>query len=128
LFKSIAWLPLSTAVKLEGMAHFDDYGVKPVIVQVERFSDLQKIGDLYREREVVEMWVGMADQATRRRAIDFASGITYATRGTIEKIAEMHFRLTPQTQGGGGDPDGDRGPRRPAPFSGPSAEELAEPA
>lgn len=59
------------------------------------FADAQEIGDRLKASQPVIVNLQGADLALGRRMIDFCSGVTYALGGTMEKVAEQVFLLTP---------------------------------
>ncbi len=66
------------------------------LVQPHSFNDAQEIGDCFRDGVPVIINLVGADPDLVRRLIDFASGLTYALDGSLQKIAEKVFVLTPQ--------------------------------
>lgn len=65
------------------------------VVAPARFPDAQEIGDLLKATQPVIVNLQGADRELRRRMIDFCSGVTYALTGTMEKVADHVFLLTP---------------------------------
>jgi cell division inhibitor SepF len=59
------------------------------------FADAQEIGDRLKASQPVIVNLQGAELALGRRMIDFCSGVTYALGGTMEKVAEQVFLLTP---------------------------------
>jgi cell division inhibitor SepF len=68
---------------------------KPRVVAPARFSDAQEIGDLVKANHPVIVNLQNSERDLARRMIDFCSGLTYALSGTMEKVAEQVFLLTP---------------------------------
>jgi len=68
---------------------------KPQVVTPTRFSDAQEIGDLVRANHPVIVNLQASERDLARRMIDFCSGLTYALSGSMEKVAEQVFLLTP---------------------------------
>jgi cell division inhibitor SepF len=68
---------------------------KPQVVAPHRFSDAQEIGDLVKANHPVIVNLQSSERDLARRMIDFCSGLTYALSGTMEKVAEQVFLLTP---------------------------------
>jgi len=68
---------------------------KPQVVAPARFSDAQEIGDLVRANHPVIVNLQSSDRDLARRMIDFCSGLTYALSGSMEKVADQVFLLTP---------------------------------
>lgn len=71
-------------------------GAKVHVVVPDRFADAQEIGDRFRNGQPVVLDLQSADDpGLRRRMIDFCSGVTYALSGTMEKLADQVFLLSP---------------------------------
>ncbi|MGO9198534.1 MAG: cell division protein SepF [Acidimicrobiales bacterium] len=68
---------------------------KPQVVAPQRFSDAQEIGDLVKASNPVIVNLQSSERDLARRMIDFCSGLTYALSGSMEKVAEQVFLLTP---------------------------------
>jgi cell division inhibitor SepF len=68
---------------------------KPQVVAPGRFSDAQEIGDLVKASHPVIVNLQSSDRDLARRMIDFCSGLTYALSGSMEKVADQVFLLTP---------------------------------
>jgi cell division inhibitor SepF len=69
--------------------------VRPRVVAPARFADAQEIGDLIKQSSPVIVNLQVSDRDLSRRMIDFCSGLTYALGGTMEKVADQVFLLTP---------------------------------
>ena len=65
------------------------------VVAPARFADAQEIGDHVRDNQPVIVNLQLVDRDLSRRMIDFCSGITYALGGSMEKVADQVFLLTP---------------------------------
>ncbi|MCL5292059.1 MAG: cell division protein SepF [Actinobacteria bacterium] len=65
------------------------------IIEPASFNDAQEIGDKYKANIPVIINLQLSDADLSKRLIDFASGLTYALDGGIEKVAEKVFLLTP---------------------------------
>ncbi|MGA3216918.1 MAG: cell division protein SepF [Acidimicrobiales bacterium] len=68
---------------------------KPQVVAPARFSDAQEIGDMVNASMPVIVNLQASEKDLARRMIDFCSGLTYAVGGSMEKVAEAVFLLTP---------------------------------
>jgi cell division inhibitor SepF len=68
---------------------------KPQVVAPARFSDAQEIGDMVKSSMPVIVNLQASEKDLARRMIDFCSGLTYAVGGSMEKVAESVFLLTP---------------------------------
>jgi cell division inhibitor SepF len=65
------------------------------VVAPEKFADAQEIGDRYKNGQPVIVNLQVADRELARRMIDFCSGVTYALGGSMDKVADQVFLLTP---------------------------------
>ena len=65
------------------------------VVAPGQFSDAQEIGDRLKANQPVIVNLQNADRELSRRMIDFCSGCTYALGGSMDKVAEQVFLLTP---------------------------------
>jgi cell division inhibitor SepF len=70
--------------------------VKVHVVAPTRFADAQEVGDRFKSGQpvIVNLSIGN-DQSLSRRMVDFISGLTYALSGSMEKVADQVFLLTP---------------------------------
>lgn len=60
-----------------------------------QFSDAQEIGDRVKNAQPVIVNLQAGDRELSRRMIDFCSGVTYALGGSMDKVADQVFLLTP---------------------------------
>ena len=65
------------------------------VVAPAKFSDAQEIGDRFKNGQPVIVNLQNADRELARRMIDFCSGVTYALGGSMDKVADQVFLLTP---------------------------------
>jgi len=68
---------------------------KPVVIQPSQFSDAQEIGDRLKSSQPVIVNLSSGDRELSRRMIDFCSGATYVLGGSMDKVADQVFLLTP---------------------------------
>jgi len=66
------------------------------LVTPRTFNDAQEVADRFKGSIPVIMNLQSADTDLSRRLIDFASGMTYALDGGMQKIADKTFLLTPR--------------------------------
>jgi cell division inhibitor SepF len=71
------------------------HGARVHVVAPGRFADAQEIGDRFKNGQPVIVNLQSADRELSRRMIDFCSGITYALSGSMDKVADQVFLLTP---------------------------------
>jgi len=60
------------------------------------FNDAQQIADRFKGSMPVILNLQGADQELSKRLIDFASGLTYALNGGMQRVADKVFLLTPR--------------------------------
>ena len=65
------------------------------VVAPQKFADAQEIGDRFKNNQPVIINLQGADRELGRRMIDFCSGVTYALGGSMDKVADQVFLLTP---------------------------------
>ena len=66
------------------------------LVVPRSFNDAQQIADKYKDAIPVILNLQGADQELSKRLIDFASGLTYALDGGMQRVADKVFLLTPR--------------------------------
>lgn len=66
-----------------------------VLVRPERFDDVPSIADHLNAKKTVVLNLESADRDVSRRIIDFLSGVAYANRGSIKKVANSTFIIVP---------------------------------
>ena len=71
------------------------HGAKVHVVAPVRFADAQEIGDRFKNGQPVIVNLQANDRELSRRMIDFCSGVTYALSGSMDKVADQVFLLTP---------------------------------
>lgn len=68
---------------------------KVQVVVPTHFADAQEIGDRFKNAQPVIINLQAGDRELSRRMIDFCSGVTYALGGSMDKVADQVFLLTP---------------------------------
>ena len=71
------------------------HGARVHVVAPQQFSEAQEIGDLIKTSNPVIVNLQLSERDLQRRMIDFCSGLTYALSGSMEKVADQVFLLTP---------------------------------
>jgi cell division inhibitor SepF len=66
------------------------------IAEPHEFEEVQSIGDDFKENIPVIINLQNTNQDLSKRIIDFCSGLTYALGGSIKKVADRVFLITPQ--------------------------------
>jgi cell division inhibitor SepF len=65
------------------------------VVAPTKFADAQEIGDRFKGGQPVIVNLQANERELARRMIDFCSGVTYALAGSMDKVADQVFLLTP---------------------------------
>ncbi|MFB7780141.1 cell division protein SepF [Streptomyces bauhiniae] len=87
----------------------EDKGRRIGTVTPDSFRDARAIGELFRDGVPVIMNLTAMEGADAKRVVDFAAGLTFGLRGTIERVAMRVFLLTPaHTEIISGEPAGRR--------------------
>ena len=66
------------------------------LVVPRSFNDAQQIADKFKDSVPVILNLQSADNELSKRLIDFASGLTYALNGSMQRVADKVFLLTPR--------------------------------
>ena len=66
------------------------------LVLPRSFNDAQQIADRFKDQVPVILNLQSADGELSKRLIDFASGLTYALDGSMQRVADKVFLLTPR--------------------------------
>jgi cell division inhibitor SepF len=66
------------------------------LVVPRSFNDAQQIADRFKAAIPVILNLQNADTELSKRLIDFASGLTYALDGSMQRVADKVFLLTPR--------------------------------
>jgi cell division inhibitor SepF len=102
------YLRAETSQKPEASAPVDSHEDEPeastfnqpeashiVSIDAKDYSDGRRVGEVYREGIPVILNCSQMQEVDRKRLIDFASGLVFASKGTIERVAQGVFLLTP---------------------------------
>lgn len=68
---------------------------RPVTIKLADFGDARVIGEKYRDGQAVIMDMTEMADADARRLVDFAAGLAFAKRGSIDKVTTKVFMLLP---------------------------------
>jgi cell division inhibitor SepF len=71
-------------------------GVRVHLVIPKSFNDAQDVADKFKDAIPVIINLQGSDADLSKRLIDFASGLTYALDGGMQRIADKVFLLTPR--------------------------------
>jgi cell division inhibitor SepF len=70
--------------------------VRVHLVIPKSFNDAQQVADKFKQSIPVVLNLQATETALAKRLIDFASGLTYALDGGMQRIADKVFMLTPR--------------------------------
>ena len=70
--------------------------VRVHLILPRSFNDAQQIADKFKDGIPVILNLQATDQELSKRLIDFASGLTYALNGGMQRVADKVFLLTPR--------------------------------
>lgn len=70
---------------------------KMVITEPQCFDDVKEIGEHLKQRRSVIINLETVNKEDQRRIIDFLSGATFITEGTIQKISTLIYLITPKS-------------------------------
>ncbi|MDF2866172.1 MAG: hypothetical protein K0R72_990 [Clostridia bacterium] len=79
-------IPMNTAVSSSKM----------VITQPNCYEDVQEIGDYLKNRKSVIVNLESVSKEDARRILDFMSGATFIVEGTIQKVSNLIYLMTPR--------------------------------
>jgi cell division inhibitor SepF len=85
-----------TATALKPVAIRGNGDVRVHLVIPKSFNDAQQIADKFKDSIPVILNLQASDTDLAKRLIDFASGLTYALDGGMQRIADKVFMLTPR--------------------------------
>ncbi|MFE2046031.1 cell division protein SepF [Streptomyces sp. NPDC059477] len=72
-----------------------DKGRRIGTVTPDSFRDARAIGELFRDGVPVIMNLTAMDAGDAKRVVDFAAGLIFGLRGSIERVSTRVFLLTP---------------------------------
>lgn len=74
---------------------FNQNQMQVVLVKPDRFEDVTSIADHLNDKKTVVLNLEAANRDVSRRIIDFLSGVAYANKGNIRKVANSTFIIVP---------------------------------
>jgi len=83
----------ATSLRAIGRSNGD---VKVHLVIPKSFNDAQQVADRFKDGVPVILNLQSSEADLSKRLIDFASGLTYALDGGMQRIADKVFMLTPR--------------------------------
>jgi cell division inhibitor SepF len=93
-----AAVPTRSSSRRSRLRGVDSVGsqVRVHLVLPRSFNDAQQIADRFKDSVPVILNLQSADTELSKRLIDFASGLTYALDGSMQRVADRVFLLTPR--------------------------------
>jgi cell division inhibitor SepF len=88
--------PRGRAAVLKPVAGRGNGDVRVHLVVPKSFNDAQQIADKFKDSIPVILNLQSSETDLSKRLIDFASGLTYALDGGMQRIADKVFMLTPR--------------------------------
>jgi cell division inhibitor SepF len=89
-------MPLRGAGRPRPVEAVPSAAVQVHLVVPRSFNDAQQIADKFKDSIPVILNLQSTDQELSKRLIDFASGLTYALDGGMQRVADKVFLLTPR--------------------------------
>ncbi|MET8677478.1 cell division protein SepF [Streptomyces sp. NPDC004647] len=72
-----------------------EQGTRIATITPDSFRDARGIGELFRDGVPVIVNLTGMEPSDAKRVVDFAAGLTFGLRGSIERVATRVFLLTP---------------------------------
>ena len=88
--------PRTTRLRSVGANGSPRSDVRVHLVIPKSFNDAQQVADKFKDSIPVVLNLQGTDNDLAKRLIDFASGLTYALDGGMQRIADKVFMLTPR--------------------------------
>jgi cell division inhibitor SepF len=85
-----------SATVLRSVGRAGNGDVRVHLVVPKSFNDAQQIADKFKDSIPVILNLQSSETDLSKRLIDFASGLTYALDGGMQRIADKVFMLTPR--------------------------------
>jgi len=93
----------STAVQPGQQGQHGQQGPQGIVAELSRittlhprtYNEARTVGENFREGVPVIMNLSDMDDADAKRLVDFAAGLVFAVRGTIERVTNKVFLLSP---------------------------------
>lgn len=70
---------------------------KVVITQPEAYEDVEEIGEYLKQRKSVIVNLESINKEDGKRVLDFLSGASFALEGSIQKVSNLIYLMTPKT-------------------------------
>ncbi len=70
---------------------------KVVITQPQAYEDVEEIGEYLKQRKSVIVNLESINKDDGKRILDFLSGASFALEGSIQKVSNLIYLMTPKT-------------------------------
>ncbi len=70
---------------------------KVVITQPESYEDVEEIGEYLKQRKSVIVNLESINKEDGKRILDFLSGASFALEGSIQKVSNLIYLMTPKS-------------------------------
>jgi cell division inhibitor SepF len=90
------YVPRQTSSRPRRLDAVPSPSIRVHLVVPRSFNDAQQIADKFKDATPVILNLQTTDQELSKRLIDFASGLTYALNGGMQRVADKVFLLTPR--------------------------------
>lgn len=87
--------PAGTRAKVAPRAAAGSDGYKITTLQPRSYADARRIGEDFRNQTPVIMNLTELDDVDAKRIVDFAAGLVFGLRGSIERVTNKVFLLSP---------------------------------
>jgi cell division inhibitor SepF len=85
-----------TRLRVEPTAQSSSYPLGRIVtLHPTSYNEARAIGEHYREGSPVIMNLTEMDDADAKRLVDFAAGLAFALRGSIDKVTSKVFLISP---------------------------------
>ena len=72
------------------------YESSVVTVRLNSYQEARQLGEPFRDGDAVVFDMTAMDTADARRIVDFAAGLVFNARGTMEKVGRKTFAIIPE--------------------------------
>lgn len=101
--RNVRAVPSGSVADLEERRRPVAVAPQPVVAELSRittlhpttYNEARSVGEHYREGIPVIMNLSEMDDSDAKRLVDFAAGLIFATRGSIERVTNKVFLLSP---------------------------------
>src|SRR5687768_17520319 len=92
---SLALAPRTAVAERVGPAEDDERRYQITTLHPTTYNEARTIGEHFRDGVPVIMNLTEMDEADAKRLVDFAAGLAFGLRGTIERVTNRVFLLSP---------------------------------